>query len=228
MVDVVHQFSLRPLGRCSLTKTAGLGRYKDAASGLNRLRNSGKRNDGAQGDPSNHNFTDHEYPPSFATNPPLLADYAVFSANCPADSASRKRPSSAFGLSCRRYLQAFPLDLSSNGAVLNRLAELPRRRCSNGGRRMKPIRLTALGIIAAGTIVGAVGAFAAPAPTPAMPEASSSLVTPAYYCCWWSHGYKKCSNYCGGGILSPLLSPLPLPLSLLVVSGGTTAGTGLV
>src|SRR5262245_9976646 len=38
MVDVVHQFSLRPLGRCSLTKTAGLGRYKDAASGLNRLR----------------------------------------------------------------------------------------------------------------------------------------------------------------------------------------------
>ena len=30
-----------------------------------------------------------------------------------------------------------------------------------------------------------------------MPEANSSLVTPAYYCCWWSYGYKKCSNYCG-------------------------------
>lgn len=63
---------------------------------------------------------------------------------------------------------------------------------------MKPIRLTTLAIIAAGTIIGAVGAFAAPAPTPAMPEANSSLVTPAYYCCWWYHGYKKCSNYCGG------------------------------
>jgi hypothetical protein len=63
---------------------------------------------------------------------------------------------------------------------------------------MKSIRLTTLGIIAAGSIVGAVSALAAPAPTPAMPEANSSLVTPAYYCCWWSHGYKKCSNYCGG------------------------------
>ena len=30
-----------------------------------------------------------------------------------------------------------------------------------------------------------------------MPEVNSSLVTPAYYCCWWSYGYKKCSNYCG-------------------------------
>ena len=64
---------------------------------------------------------------------------------------------------------------------------------------MKPIRLTALGIIAAVTIIGAVGAFAAPAPTTAMPEANSSLVTPAYYWCWWYHGYTKCSNYCGGG-----------------------------
>jgi hypothetical protein len=25
-----------------------------------------------------------------------------------------------------------------------------------------------------------------------MPE-----VTPAYYSCWWSYWYKKCSNYCG-------------------------------
>jgi hypothetical protein len=62
---------------------------------------------------------------------------------------------------------------------------------------MKPIRLTTLVIIAAGTIIGAVGALAAPAPTPSKPEANSSLVTPAYYCCWWSYGYKKCSNYCG-------------------------------
>jgi hypothetical protein len=100
--------------------------------------------------------------------------------------------------SCK-YLRAFRLDLSSNGDVLNRLAELPKRRCANGGCRMKPIRLTTLAIISAGTIIGAVGAFAAPAPTPAMPEANSSLVTPAYYCCWWYHGYKKCSNYCGGG-----------------------------
>jgi len=197
MVDVVHQFSLRPLGRCSLTKTAGLGRYKDAASGLNRLRNSGKRN-GAQGDPSNHNFTDHEYPPVLQ-RAPASGRLCSFFGELPSRFRLAQTPSSALGLSCRKYLRAFPLDLSSNGAVLNRLAELPRRRCSNGGRRMKPIRLTALGIIAAGTIVGAVGAFAAPAPTPAMPEASSSLVTPAYYCCWWSHGYKKCSNYCGGG-----------------------------
>ena len=63
---------------------------------------------------------------------------------------------------------------------------------------MKPIRLTTLGILAAGTVIGAVSALAAPAPTPAMPEANSSFVTPAYYCCWWSNGYKKCSNYCGG------------------------------
>ena len=62
---------------------------------------------------------------------------------------------------------------------------------------MTSIRLTMLGIIAAGSIIGAVSALAAPAPTPAMPEANSSLVTPAYYCCWWSYGYKKCSNYCG-------------------------------
>ncbi|HEU0063145.1 MAG TPA: hypothetical protein VFR19_24925 [Hyphomicrobiaceae bacterium] len=64
---------------------------------------------------------------------------------------------------------------------------------------MKPIRLITLGIIAAGTIIGAVSAFAAPAPTPAMPEANSSLVTPAYYCCWWSYGVKHCSYSCGGG-----------------------------
>lgn len=32
----------------------------------------------------------------------------------------------------------------------------------------------------------------APAPTRPMPE-----VTPAYYSCWWSYWYKKCSNYCG-------------------------------
>jgi hypothetical protein len=111
MADVVHQFSLRPLGRCSLAKAAGLGRYKDAASGLNRLRNSGKRNDGAQGDPGNYNFMDHDYPPVLQRTP-LPADYAVFSADCPADSLSRRRSSSPsrfhlvsicepFGLICR-------------------------------------------------------------------------------------------------------------------------------
>ena len=35
-------------------------------------------------------------------------------------------------------------------------------------------------------------------PVNAMPEANSSLVSPAYYCCWWSYGVKKCSYYCGG------------------------------
>jgi hypothetical protein len=60
---------------------------------------------------------------------------------------------------------------------------------------MKPIRLTTLGIIAAGTIIGVVGALAAAAPTRPMPEVP--LVTPAYYCCWWSYWYKKWSNYCG-------------------------------
>lgn len=69
MADVVHQFSLRPLGRCSLAKAAGLGRYKDAASGLNWLRNSGERNDGAQGDPGNYNFMDHDYPPVLQRTP---------------------------------------------------------------------------------------------------------------------------------------------------------------
>ena len=62
---------------------------------------------------------------------------------------------------------------------------------------MNFIRLITLGTVAAGSIIGAVSALAAPAPTPAAPEAKSSLVTPAYYCCWWSHGYKQCSNYCG-------------------------------
>src|SRR5262245_24647029 len=119
MVDVVHQFSLRPLGRCSLTKTAGLGRYKDAASGLNRLRNSGKRNDGAQGDPSNHNFTDHEYPPEY---PPVLQRtprawptmqfFRRIAQQIP-PRANAPHPPSAF----RVDLRAFPLDLSSNGAV---------------------------------------------------------------------------------------------------------------
>jgi hypothetical protein len=93
MADVVHQFSLRPLGRCSLAKTAGFGRYEDAASSLNRLRNSGKRNDGAQGDSGNYNFMDHDYP-QFCNEPRFAADYAVFSANCPADSMSQERSSS--------------------------------------------------------------------------------------------------------------------------------------
>ena len=62
---------------------------------------------------------------------------------------------------------------------------------------MKPIRLITLGIIAAGSIMWAVSGSAAPAPTATLPETSNSLVTPAYYCCWWSYGVKKCSYYCG-------------------------------
>ena len=63
---------------------------------------------------------------------------------------------------------------------------------------MTSIRLTTLGTIAAGSIIGAVSALAAPTPMPAMPGANRSLVSPAYYCCWWSYGYKKCSYHCGG------------------------------
>ena len=63
---------------------------------------------------------------------------------------------------------------------------------------MTSIRLTTLGIIAAGSIIGAVSALAAPTPMRAMPGANRSLVSPAYYCCWWSYGYKKCSYHCGG------------------------------
>lgn len=63
---------------------------------------------------------------------------------------------------------------------------------------MKPIRLITIGIVAAGAIAGAVSALAAPAPTPGAPEVNSSLVSPVYYCCWWSYGVKKCSYYCGG------------------------------
>ena len=55
--------------RVELAKAAGLGRYKDAASGLNRLRNSDERNDGAQGDPGNYNFMDHNYPPVLQRTP---------------------------------------------------------------------------------------------------------------------------------------------------------------
>jgi hypothetical protein len=70
MVDVPHQFGLRPLGSGMLTKAAGLGRHDDATRGLHRLRNSGKRNDDAQGDPGNHNFTsDHNYPPVLQQTP---------------------------------------------------------------------------------------------------------------------------------------------------------------
>jgi hypothetical protein len=64
---------------------------------------------------------------------------------------------------------------------------------------MKPIRLITLAIVATGSIIGAVTALAAPAPTPGLPGVNSSLVTPAYYCCWWVYGVKKCSYYCGGG-----------------------------
>ena len=63
IVVVPRKLCLRPLGSHSLAKAAGLGRYEYAASGLNRLRNSGKRNDDAQDDPGNHNFTpEHDYP----------------------------------------------------------------------------------------------------------------------------------------------------------------------
>ena len=68
---------------------------------------------------------------------------------------------------------------------------------------MTSIRLTTLGIIAAGSIIGAVSALAAPTPMPAMPGANRSLVSPAYYCCWWSYGYKKCSYHCGGSKYKP-------------------------
>jgi hypothetical protein len=65
--------------------------------------------------------------------------------------------------------------------------------------RMKPMRLATAGLIAAAGMFGALAAMAAPAPTqtPVLPEASSSLVTPVYYCCWWKYGKKYCSDYCG-------------------------------
>ncbi|HSA67471.1 MAG TPA: hypothetical protein VLE24_07385 [Methyloceanibacter sp.] len=70
MVDVPHEFGLRPLGSGMLTKAAGLGRYDHATRGVHRLRNRGKRNDCAQGDPGNHNFTsDHDYPPVLQRTP---------------------------------------------------------------------------------------------------------------------------------------------------------------
>jgi hypothetical protein len=59
---------------------------------------------------------------------------------------------------------------------------------------MKPIRLITIGIIAAGTLFGAVVASAAPAPTPARPDVDSALVTSVRYC-WWEYGVK----YCRGG-----------------------------
>ncbi len=62
---------------------------------------------------------------------------------------------------------------------------------------MKPIRLATLAIAAAGGL-WALAASAAPIATPAIPEVNSSLVTPVYYCCWWSYGYKRCSYNCGG------------------------------
>ena len=61
---------------------------------------------------------------------------------------------------------------------------------------MKPIKLATVGLIAAAGMFGALAATASPAPAP-LPEVNSSLVTPVYYCCWWSYWYKKCSNYCG-------------------------------
>lgn len=62
---------------------------------------------------------------------------------------------------------------------------------------MKPIRLACLGVIAAAGLFGALAASAAPAPSAGVPQLNSSLVTPVYYCCWWSYGRKHCSYHCG-------------------------------
>jgi hypothetical protein len=62
---------------------------------------------------------------------------------------------------------------------------------------MKPVKLATLGLIAAAGMFAAVTAMAGPTTAPALPEAKSSLVTPVYYCCWWSYGRKYCSDYCG-------------------------------
>jgi hypothetical protein len=72
---------------------------------------------------------------------------------------------------------------------------------------MKSIRLITLGIIAAGSIIGAVSASAATAPTPSKPEANSSLVTEARYC-WWEYGVKHCR---GGGYYKPYYKPYYRP-----------------
>src|SRR5262245_32615904 len=66
--------------------------------GLNRLRNSGKRSDGAQGDPSNHNFTDHEYPPVLQRTPrfwPTMQFFRQIAQQIP-PRANAPHPPSAF------------------------------------------------------------------------------------------------------------------------------------
>ena len=71
---------------------------------------------------------------------------------------------------------------------------------------MKPIRLTMLGIIAAGSIIGAFSALAAPAPMLAKPDADSSLLTSVRYC-WWEYGRQ----YCRGGYNKPYYKPYYKP-----------------
>src|SRR5262249_38737349 len=56
--------------------------------------------------------------------------------------------------------------------------------CCRGGDaqmedvRMKPIRLTTIGILTAGTVLGDVSALAAHSPTTAIPRNNSSLIAP--------------------------------------------------
>jgi len=58
-------------------------------------------------------------------------------------------------------------------------------------KRMKPIRLATLGMIAAASMFGALAASAAPVNSPGVPQGATSLVTPVG--CWWdSYGVRHC------------------------------------
>jgi hypothetical protein len=57
---------------------------------------------------------------------------------------------------------------------------------------MKPIRLATLGIIAAASLFGAVGASAAPVTSLGSPQRAGAPVTPVG--CWWAYGVRHC-NY---------------------------------
>ena len=64
------------------------------------------------------------------------------------------------------------------------------RSLKNGDRRMKPIRLATLGIIAAASMFGAFAGSAAPVSSPGVPQGGTSLVTPVG--CWWAYGVRHC------------------------------------
>ena len=88
---------------------------------------------------------------------------------------------------------------------------------------MKPIRLATLGIIAAGSMFGALAASAAPVTSPGVPQGCKLARDVQSICCWWAYGVQYCRWQATiQALLQAVLPTLPLPLQLL--RGGARRG----